>query len=441
MTDVALGRLARLQRLILHQGGKVDALLSFGVRFGGALATFLSQLLIARWMGLVEFGTFSNAWVWVTLVGTLVQLGMASSTTRFAAAALERGDRAGVKGIVIFSQLAVLATSILATLLVALVASLPAIGFSPGQREALLVGCLCIPLFALVDIGKGIARADGPAWLAYLPGFLLRPILFLAVLAVFQLIGLSIDAQTAVWAMLVALALTWILQWAVIRHYLGPALKGPARFDGRAWFGGSIAIVVVDGYFMLVTSLDVILVNAMIGPEAGGAYYAASRLASLVSYVMFAISAISSAQMARHYAAGRHQELAALVRKFVHWTFWPTLGAALLLAVSGPFLLDLFGAGFDSAAPALTIMLVGLVVQAAAGPTKFLLLMTGAQNGLALVLGLGAVLALVLDLTLIALWGAMGAAIGTTATIVVATGAMVWLARQRLGLWSVIGAR
>lgn len=440
MNDLSPGYFVRLRQLALRQGGGADAILSFAVRMGGALVTFLSQLLIARWMGLAEFGIFSNAWVWVTLVGTLVQLGMASSTTRFAAAALEHGDRAGVKGIVLFSQLAVLAISVLATALVAGLVNLPALGFSGGQKEALLVGCLCIPLFAQVDIGKGIARADGPAWLAYSPAFLLRPVLFLAVLAILHLAGVNIDAQAALWVMLTALALTWCLQWAVIRHYLGPALKGPARFENRAWLGGSTAIVVVDGYFMLVTSLDVMLVNAMAGPDAGGAYYAAARFASLVSYVMFAISAISSAQLARHHAAGRHAELAALVRKYVRWTFWPTLAAALLLALSGPAALDLFGPGFDSASPVLTVMLIGLVIQAAAGPAKFLLLMTGGQNGLAVALGLCALLALVLDLILISLWGSIGAAIGTTTTICVATIAMVWLSRQRLGFWSVIGA-
>ncbi len=441
MSDVPLGSMARLRRLAFKQGGGGDAILSFGVRIGGSLVTFLSQLVIARWMGLVEFGIFSNAWVWVTLAGTLVQLGMASSTTRFAAGALERQDRAGVKGIVIFSQLAVLAISLLATALIATLVSSAAIGLTGGQKEALLIGCLCIPIFAQVDIGKGIARADGPAWLAYLPSFMLRPVLFLATLGAFQALGLPINAPTAIWAMLVALLLTWAVQWAVIRHHLGPTLQGPPRYEPRAWLGGSWAIVAVDGYFMLVTSIDVMLVNAISGPEAGGAFYAASRLAALVSYVMFAISAISSAQLARLHAAGRHDELTALVKKFVIWSFWPTLLAALLMAAGAPLALGLFGPDFVSASPLLMILLVGLVVQAAAGPTKFLLLMTGEQNHLALALSGCAALAIVLDFLLIMHLGSLGAAIGTTVTICLATIAMVWLVRRRLGFWSVVGAR
>jgi O-antigen/teichoic acid export membrane protein len=434
------GFAAVLRRLAGATGGRTDALFSFAVRFGGAVFTFVSQVLIARWMGLTEFGAFSNAWVWVTLAGTLVQLGLASSSTRFAAAALETGDRGTIRGVVIFSQLAVLALSIAVTVAVAFAAGLPQTGFTASQREALLIGCLCIPVFAQIDIGKGIARVDGPAWLAYAPGFLLRPLLFLAILAIAQMLGLAIDAAIAVWAMLAALVLTWLVQRLIIHRQVGPLVKGTKPvFAPGTWLGGSYAIVLVDGYFMAVTSIDVLLLNALASPQEGGAYYAASRTTALVSYIVFAVSAVSSAQMARLHAGGRHEELAALVRKFTRWTFWPTLAAGVGIAVAGPFLLGLFGPGFTSAYPVMLVLMLGLVVQASAGSVRFLLLMSGRQNALALRLGACIAIALVLNLLLIPVWGATGAAIATALTMTLATAAMVSLARRELGITSLIG--
>ena len=47
------------------------------------LLAFVSQILLARWMGGFEFGIYIYAWTWVLLIGGMVDLGLGSAAQRF----------------------------------------------------------------------------------------------------------------------------------------------------------------------------------------------------------------------------------------------------------------------------------------------------------------------------------------------------------------------
>src|SRR5687768_12111069 len=59
------------------------ALTAFAIRIASALLAFLTQILLARWMGAFEFGVFSYSWVWIIVLGSLVSAGFATSVIRF----------------------------------------------------------------------------------------------------------------------------------------------------------------------------------------------------------------------------------------------------------------------------------------------------------------------------------------------------------------------
>ena len=50
--------------------------MSFIIRVVSAIVVFLSQILLARWMGSYEFGTYVYVWTWLLLVGDLIHLGL-----------------------------------------------------------------------------------------------------------------------------------------------------------------------------------------------------------------------------------------------------------------------------------------------------------------------------------------------------------------------------
>ena len=52
---------------------------------------YLSQILLARWMGSFEFGIYVYVWTWVLLIGDLADLGLASAAQRFIPEYTSRG--------------------------------------------------------------------------------------------------------------------------------------------------------------------------------------------------------------------------------------------------------------------------------------------------------------------------------------------------------------
>ena len=55
---------------------------AFVIRVAGAAVIYLSQILLARWMGSFEFGTYVYAWTWLLLVGDIIHLGLPLTAQR-----------------------------------------------------------------------------------------------------------------------------------------------------------------------------------------------------------------------------------------------------------------------------------------------------------------------------------------------------------------------
>ena len=56
---------------------------AFLIRVVSAALVYLTQALLARWMGSFEFGVYVYVWTWVLLLGGMIDFGLASSAQRF----------------------------------------------------------------------------------------------------------------------------------------------------------------------------------------------------------------------------------------------------------------------------------------------------------------------------------------------------------------------
>ena len=56
---------------------------AFLIRVCSAALIYLSQIVLARWMGRTEFGIYVYVWTWVTLIGDMADLGLATAAQRF----------------------------------------------------------------------------------------------------------------------------------------------------------------------------------------------------------------------------------------------------------------------------------------------------------------------------------------------------------------------
>src|SRR5919112_6352402 len=84
---------------------------AFIIRVVGAVTIFLSQILLARWMGSAEFGIYVYAWTWLQMIGDIIHLGLPLTAQRTVPEYTQRGDLDGLRGFLVGSRWIVFTTA------------------------------------------------------------------------------------------------------------------------------------------------------------------------------------------------------------------------------------------------------------------------------------------------------------------------------------------
>jgi O-antigen/teichoic acid export membrane protein len=437
----AAGLRPRWQAWLASEHGAAQRMAStaFVIRVTGAVAIFLSQILLARWMGSAEFGLYVYAWTWLQMVGDIIHLGLPISAQRTIPEYTQRQDMDGLRGYLLGSRWMVFTA---ATLVAVIGAALVQIFAGSLQRDTVLplyLACTALPFYSLSNMLDATARSYNATATALLPPFVLRPLLLIAAMAAMRVAGLAPDAPSGMAAFAVATWATTLLQMMLVHRCLHRNVPaGPRRYDISMWLKTSAPMFAVWAFYMLMTYTDVLVLRQFQPPEVVAHYYAAAKTLALVTFIHFAVSAAVAHRFAAHHFSGDRDALAKLAASTVRWTFWPSLLAITGVLALGKPILWLFGPSFDDAYPLMFILAIPLVARAAVGPAERVLNMLGEQRRCALVYG--AMFALNLGGT-IAVAGPYGS---TGVASVIATGAVIEAAllfltvKRRLGLHMLI---
>ncbi|WP_321344006.1 lipopolysaccharide biosynthesis protein [Breoghania sp.] len=418
------------------------ALFTFGVRILGAVLAYVLQVFLARWMGSHEYGIYVVVWTLVIILGVIAPIGFNSAVQRLIPEYLATGKLDLLRGVLSASRIiAVTAATILmlTTMAVVWLSSdyIPAYYIMPAYLAA-----LCLPMFTLTDVQEGIARARDWGDLAMLPTYIWRPLLiFLGALAA-SLVGFS---HTATTICTVAIFATWLValqqRFAMDRRLRSVVEPGPKLWTPGDWMRLSLPIFLVEGFFTLLTSADVLMVSYFAPPDEVAVYYAAAKTLALVHFVYYAVKAASAHRYSRFHHTGDHEGLAGYVRQSVRWTFWPSLACAGVLVLFGSYILQLFGKDFTGGHTILWVLMVGVLARASVGPVDALLTMAGEQKRCAVAYAMAFAVNVALNVTLIPLYGLIGAASATAISMCFEASSLFWVARRRLGIHAFIWTR
>jgi O-antigen/teichoic acid export membrane protein len=411
------------------------AAFAFGIRLASAAATYLSQAVLARWLGDSAFGIYVYVFTWVLVAGDLVHLGLPLAAQRFIPQYRARDAHDLLRGFISGMRRVGVTGAILATLFGAALVRVFTPWLDPREVAPLYLGCLAIPFFTLSVLLDGVARNFNWIGLALSPYFLFRPLLVLALMAGGHFLGFAADATSAMLAVVLASASMALLQWALItRRLRGVVPSGARAYEMRTWLAAAAPIGLVWGCYTLLTYTDILVLQQFRPSEEVALYYAVTRTLLLSSFVYFAVGAAAAHRFTAYHIAGNRDGLVTLVRSTVNWTFWPSLAATALVLAMGKPLLWLFGPDFIAGYPLMFILAIGPLARASVGPAERLLNMLGEQRRCALVYGGAFVLNLAACLALAPRYGAAGAAISISAAMVAESAALFWVARARLGL-------
>ena len=149
------GLVARLRSLLYSLlGGSGEASLTkrlagtiFIIRVVSAAMAYLSQILLARWMGGSDYGVYVYVWTWVLLLGSMMDFGISASAQKIIPEYRTRGEQALLRGFLSGSRWMTLSVSAAVSLLLAGVVKLLSPWLSAGEIVPLYIGCATLPAF------------------------------------------------------------------------------------------------------------------------------------------------------------------------------------------------------------------------------------------------------------------------------------------------------
>jgi O-antigen/teichoic acid export membrane protein len=243
------------------------------------------------------------------------------------------------------------------------------------------------------------------------------------------------DAATAMFA---AVATTWITvlgQMLVMNRRLKKNVEaGPKSFRVRTWLAVSVPIFMVEGFYLLLTYADVIVLQQYRPPDEVAVYYAAAKTLALVAFVHFSVAAAVAHKFTEYHITGNKAQLSAFLSDTIRWTFWPSLAVTIVILALGKPILWLFGAQFVDGYYLMFILAIGPLARATIGPVERLLNMVGEQRACAMVYAAAFATNIALCVMLIPLFGVAGGAIAISGAMVLESVLLFAVTQQRLGL-------
>lgn len=411
---------------------------AFLVRAASAVIAYVSQILMARWMGAFEFGIYVYVWTWAVMLGMLAPLGLGSAAQRFLPEYMERSQHGMLKGFLSGGRWLAFWIGTFFALLGVGVMWLLENHVDAFYVVPFLLAFAVLPLYGVSEVQDGIARSYDWVGLALAPVYIARPLLILAVMGGLHLAGYQANAVSAMAAATAATWLTTLGQTLELNRRLKQRLahiSSIARvYQRRTWFLVALPIFMIEGFYFLLTYADILTLQLFVSPDQVAVYYAATKTLAPVAFIYFSVAAAVTHKFTAFHVAGERDKLERFLSDTIHWTFWPSLIAAIGLLLVGRFILSMFGAGFEEGYPLMFVLSIGLLVRAAVGPVERLLIMVGEQTACAVIYAIAFVINFALCLLLIPHFGLMGAAWAPTIAYVVESIMLFVVTKRRLGL-------
>lgn len=170
--------------------------------------------------------------------------------------------------------------------------------------------------------------------------------------------------------------------------------------------------------YILMQSVDVILLSKFLDFEMVAFYSVAIKLTTMISLVLSSVNAVHAPKIAEFFSAKNFNQLENTIKKATRLIFVLTFPAIIILTILSGFILNLFGTEYVIAQNALYILVIGQSINALCGSVGVYMNMTGKQNTFQKILLTALILNIFLNWVLIPIYGINGAAFATSFSMI-----------------------
>ena len=426
---------------LLSQAGRLvttSSLLSLA-RVAGALAGFVTQVVLARTLQASALGVFYSVTSLAAVVGLIAAHGYPAIAPRFMSRYREQGKDRLIAAFVARARKDAAVYVVIATAGAIAVAALwPAL--SVEARLALGAAALSIPANAALRLNGSLAAAIRRFALAYLPDTCIRPFVLLGGVLTLIAAGVTLTASNVTLLLTVVLTGLALTQYLLLRKDMpkaeakAVAPKVPSRLV-TIWRREAKPLIIVALFTYFFADVDILIVTPLLASADTAIVGLCLKLALLVGFAVQVAHQVVVPDLADAHARKEHGAMRDVVLKALAFPLAVTIAALIVVGFWGETLLSLFGPEFTGAKVPLLILLGCQLARAVFGPSVPLLTVIGAQKQNAVLAVSALVVLAVGNLVLAPAYGVLGAALA------VAIATLFWLVACAVVLARLSGLR
>jgi O-antigen/teichoic acid export membrane protein len=390
------------------------ALGTLGLKIGSAALAFINGVLLARLLGPVEFGLYSLIFSIVNLTATLGGMGLPIFITREVATSFEHALWSQLKGQIRIAHLWTLlfTLTILGLVLVLLDTNLMKLNMS---WVVIIMATLLVPLIVLNQLRASILRGLDWVILADLPELLLRPFTMFIILVGLYFTHTTTDILTVLSIQSAIIVFTLVVgSWLLMTRQPGQLKYSTSEPPPFLWLLGALPFFGIAVIGMVESQISLYMLGYLRGAKQVGLFQVANQIVGLISIGLVAVNVPLQPKLASAWARSDKRQIQKLITETARIGSGISVVAVLVILIFAEVFLGLYGSQYIEAAYALRILAIGQLFNAAAGSCGALLMMTGHQKVVVLVMVIAMLLNCGIAYWAIPFFGLAGAAFAAT---------------------------
>ncbi len=387
--------------------------------------SFVMFALLARLLGPEAYGRYASAFSAGTFLSFVLLAGLHTDALRVLPSLYNRGTAEETRSF-LASSLQAFGLVLLGALIFGVATALAFRALNQAATSAMVAYTLGFAIsLALAEYLAHLIRAFGAVNLALLPRDVIWRALVVAATVGFGWLNFKPGITFVVW-LSVLLLLASLAGQIILARTLVPLSSTPARkmpVPALLWRARWLAAAAIASNFL--QPLSVVAVGAVLSYFDSGVFFAAQKTAALLSLPLIAMNMIGAPRIAQAWADGDLKGVQTICTYTALGGTIPTLvGFAIILALSDT-LLGIFDASYQNYGAVLVILALGNMLNTAAGPTGYLMLMTGHEKRYVVISAIAQAIGIMIVVLGGTFWGLKGAAIGEVAGIAILNG-LIW---------------
>lgn len=402
--------------------GEKAILWSLLIRVGSALLLVVSSVVLARTLGVENFGVYSFALAVMAVLQLPATAGTFTLVLRETSAGLARADYAAVKGLWRWSMRFVGKLSIAVSIIVASVVLIWGQGWDNPRSQGLLIAALTVPIVGATGLFSARLRGLGLIIFSQIPEQVMKPAILVALLlGIGQMWGVL--TSTVALSLYLVTASIGLLVLVAVFNRVKPArvVNQYADFSHLdRWRRALVPLTVLSGLQVINAHAALILLGAIGNVEAAAELKVAASLAVFGTFAAQVVTFVLGPEFSRANATMDVTNMQSLARRSVALSAISAFPVLLFLALFAPLIVETaFGDPYLGAAVPVMVISLGYIATISMGACSMILTMIGKERVAVIGHAIGMVVNLALLSFLATTMGSAGAAVAVSTSMVV----------------------